>query len=91
LDETKTNRLIGHTKLNFHETRPRVGFFVLGEWPLLAGSRHPGSRNHGSPSGGFRPKADIRIPGVDDTACPQMDRCMIEVAVLLRSKAWSVE
>jgi hypothetical protein len=31
----------------------------------LAVRRRPGSRNHGSLSGGFRPKADIRSDGMD--------------------------
>jgi hypothetical protein len=32
----------------------------------------------------YRPKADVRIPGIDDTACPQTGRCVIGVACFIQ-------
>jgi hypothetical protein len=59
LDETKTDRLT-KLKTKFLKVHLRDGFFMLGEWPLLAVRRRLGSLNHGSLSGSFRPKANIR-------------------------------
>jgi hypothetical protein len=48
-----------------YKALPCAGFFVSSECPLLADSRRSQPGNHGSPSGRFRPKADIRSDGMD--------------------------